>query len=130
MFVVDSCVWIDFYRDRWGRESSLLRDAIERDNAAVALCGPILQEVLQGFRDAPTFSREARRLQEFTVFETTRWTWLKAASLFRFLRGKGVSANSFDAVIASVCFEQGVPLLTANTRDFAPMAKYAGLKLL
>lgn len=130
MFVVDSSVWIDFYRDRWGRESALLREFVERDNGAVALCGPVLQEVLQGFREAAVFHREWRRLLTFTVFETTRWTWLKAAALFRLLRRKGVTVNSFDAAIAAVCFEQGVPLLTCNTRDFAPIAKYAGLKLL
>jgi predicted nucleic acid-binding protein len=130
VFVVDSSVWIEFYRDRWGREASLLREAVERDGDAVALCGPILQEVLQGFREAATFARELRRLQEFTVFETTRWTWLKAAALFRRLRAKGVTVNSFDTVIAAVCFEQGVPLLTCNRRDFAPIAKYAGLKLI
>jgi predicted nucleic acid-binding protein len=130
VFVVDSCVWIESYAGRWGRESSLLREAIENDDAAVALCGPVLQEVLQGFGDRATFESEARRLQEFMIFETTRWTWLQAASLFRFLRRKGATVNPFDSAIAAVCFEQGVPLLTRDRRAFAPMAKYAGLKLL
>jgi predicted nucleic acid-binding protein len=61
--------------------------------------------------------------------ETTRWTFLRAASLYRFLRKKGATVNSFDTTIAAVCFENGLPLLTRDVRDFAPMAKYAGLKL-
>ena len=129
MFVADTCVWIEFYRNRWGRESTLLRRSIDRDGD-VALCGPILQEVLQGMRDEGEFQREYRRLLSFKVFEASRWTFLRAASLFRFLRRKGVTVNSFDTTIAAVCFEQGLPLLTCNTRDFAPIAKYAGLKLL
>ena len=129
MFVADSSVWIEAYAGRWGRESLLLREACEK-TGDVALCGPILQEVLQGFREADDFQREWRRLLTYTVFETTRWTWLKAAALFRMLRRRGCTVNSFEVAIAAVCFEQGLPLLTCNTRDFAPIAKYAGLKLL
>ena len=129
MFVADSSVWIDLYAARWGRESALLRDACDR-TGEVALCGPVFQEVLQGFRDEDVFQREWRRLLNFTVFETTHWTFVKAASLFRMLRRKGVTVNSFDTTIAAVCFEQGLPLLTRDRRDFEPMARYAGLKLL
>jgi hypothetical protein len=129
VFVVDSSVWIDFYAERWGREASLLRAAIDRDDE-IALCGPILQEVLQGFQDEASFNQEWKRLQNFTVFETTRWTFLRAASLYRQLRRKGATINSFDTTIAAVCLEQGMPLLTCDRRGFEPMAKYAGLRLL
>lgn len=128
MFVADSSVWIEAYAGRWGREALMLKEACER-TGDVALCGPILQEVLQGFQEAEDFHREWRRLLTYTVFETTRWTWLKAAALFRMLRRRGYTVNSFDTTIAAVCFEQGLPLLTCNQRDFAPIAKYAGLKL-
>lgn len=129
MFVADSSVWIDLYAARWGRESSLLREACDR-SGDVALCGPVLQEVLQGFPEEAVFQREWRRLTNFTVFEATRWTFVKAASLFRLLRRKGVKVNSFDTTIAAICFEQGLPLLTRDRKDFEPMARYAGLKLL
>jgi predicted nucleic acid-binding protein len=65
----------------------------------------------------------------FSIMETTRWTFLRAASLYRFLRRKGVTVNSFDTTIAAVCLENYLPLLTCDRRDFGPMAKYAGLKL-
>lgn len=129
MFVVDSSVWVEFYAERWGREASMLREGI-REAGQVSLCGPILQEVLQGFRDEAVFQREWRLLLNFTVFEATRWTLLRAASLYRQLRKKGVTVNSFDTAIAAVCLEQGVPLLTCDRRDFGPIARYAGLRLL
>jgi predicted nucleic acid-binding protein len=128
VFVADTSVWIEAYAGRPGREADLLREACDRTDG-VALCGPILQEVLQGFREEAVFQREWRNLLKFTVFETTRWTFLKAASLFRMLRRRGLTVNSFDTTIAAVCFEQGLPLLTRDKRDFAPMARYAGLKL-
>ena len=127
MFVVDTCVWIEYFADRPVREVELLTEAIRRGSLAV--CGPILQEVLQGIRDEAQFQTQWRRLMTFTVFETSRWTFLRAASLYRFLRRKGATVNSFDTTIAAVCLENYLPLLTCNKRDFAPMAKYAGLKL-
>ena len=66
---------------------------------------------------------------KFRMLETTRWTFLRAASLYRYLRRKGATINSFDATISAVCLENHLPLLTCNRRDFAPMVKYAGLKL-
>lgn len=129
MFVVDSSVFIDFLADRPGREVEILERGVEAAEK-VCLCGPILQEVLGGIREEAAFQREWRNLMNFTVFETTRWTFLRAASLYRFLRKKGATVNSFDTTIAAVCLENDVPLLTRDKRDFAPMAKYAGLKLL
>ncbi len=128
MFVVDSSVWIDFFNDRPGREVALLDHSIATQGL-IHLCGPILQEVLQGFRKEEDFQRRWRDLMSFGVLETTRWTFLRAASLYRFLRKKGAIVNSFDTTIAAVCFENRLPLLTRDRRDFEPMVKYAGLKL-
>jgi predicted nucleic acid-binding protein len=128
VFVVDTSVWIEFFAARWGRESTLLRESLDRVNR-VRMCGPILQEVLQGIRDDEVFRREWRNLAQFRYLETTRWTFWRAAALYRLLRRKGHTVNSFDTTIAAVCLENGLPLLTCNRRDFEPMAKYAGLKL-
>jgi hypothetical protein len=128
VFVVDSSVWIDYYADRPGPTVEQLVRAV-REESMIALCGPILQEVLQGMRQEADYQREWQRLMRFRILETTRWTFLRAASLYRFLRRKGATINSFDTTIAVVCLENYLPLLTCNRRDFAPMAKYAGLKL-
>jgi predicted nucleic acid-binding protein len=127
VFVVDSCVWIEYFADRPIPEVEQVDTAIRQ--GAIALCGPILQEVLQGIREEAQFQEQWRRLMTFTVLETTRWTFLRAASLYRFLRRKGATVNSFDTTIAAVCLENFLPLLTCDRRDFAPMAKFAGLKL-
>jgi predicted nucleic acid-binding protein len=129
VFVVDSSVYIDFLGGRPGREVDRLERALESAEK-ICLCGPILQEVLGGLRDEAIFQREWRNLMKLIVLETTRWSFLRAASLYRFLRKKGATVNSFDTTIAAVCLENYVPLLTRDKRDFAPMAKYAGLKLI
>ena len=128
MFVVDSSVWIELYSARRGREADLLRKAIEEERK-VALCGPVVQEVLQGIREEAIFQREWRHLLSFPVLETTLWTFLRAASLYRSMRRRGSTVNSFDTTIAAVCLENGLPLLTCNHRDFEPLARHVGLKL-
>ena len=128
MFVVDSSVWIDFYALRWGRETLLLKEAIDRVNR-IRVCGPVVQEVLQGIRSEAQFQREWRNLLRFGFLETTRWTFLRAASLYRYMRRKGFTVNSFDTTIAALCLENYLPLLTLNRRDFQPFARHAGLKL-
>lgn len=128
MFVADSSVWIGYLVGRWNRETLLLQASVRQVNR-IRVCGPILQEVLQGIRKEADFQREWRHLLCFRFLETTRWTFLRAASLYRFLRRKGVAVNSFDTTIAALCIENYLPLLTCNRRDFEPMAKYAGLKL-
>jgi predicted nucleic acid-binding protein len=40
-----------------------------------------------------------------------------------------VTVNPFDTTIAAVCFDQGLPLLTRDRKDFEPIARYAGLRL-
>lgn len=129
MFVADSSVFIEFLNDRAGRETALLERSIETGDK-VCLCGPILQEVLQGIRDEAEYQLAWRRLLDLKIFETSRWTFLRSAALYRFLRKKGATVNSFDTTIAAVCLENYVPLLTRDRKAFAPMAKYAGLKLL
>jgi len=125
---VDTSVWIEFLAARWGRESTLLREALHRVNR-VRLCGAILQEVLQGIREDDDFRRERQNLAQFRYREATRGTCLRVAQLYRQLRRKGVKVSSFDTTIEAVCLENGLPLRTCDRRHFEPMAKHAGLKL-
>jgi hypothetical protein len=128
VFVVDSSVWIDLLAGRPGREAELLERAI-RDQTKLYLCGPVLQEVLQGIRKDADYQREWRNLLGFPFLEATRWTFLRAAGLYRGMRKKGITINSFDTTIAAVCLENGLPLLTRDRRGFEPLARHAGLRL-
>lgn len=128
MFVVDSSVWIDYLLVRKGREVELLDRAMDRDDD-LFVCGPVFQEVLQGIRAETDFQREWRNLAAYPFLEATRWTFLRAAMLYRRLRMKGFTVNSFDTTIAAVCLENGLPLLTRDRRDFEPIARHAGLRL-
>jgi len=128
VIVVDSSVWIDYLSDRPTREVGLLKSSMD-DIERVAVCGPVLQEVLQGYRAERDFKRTRLSLSKFPFLETTRWTFSRAASLYRRLRRKGCTPGPVDTQIAAVCLENDVPLLTSDRRDFEPLARHAGLRL-
>lgn len=128
MFVVDSSVWIGFFRGNLNREVELLRGSMLRVDRLL-LCGPILQEVLQGLKSDRDFKKERLRLSKYHFLEATRWTFSRGASLYRRMRTKGFTLGPFDTIIAAVCLEYHVPLLTSDRSDFEPLARHAGLRL-
>ncbi len=128
MVVVDTSVWIDYLRGRATREAVLLDQAVERV-ARVAVCGPVFQEVLQGIKEDREFKRVRLQLSKFPFLEATRWTFSRAAELYRALRKRGLTVGQFDVLIAAVCLEHRAALLTSDRRDFEPLARHAGLRL-
>ncbi len=128
MFVADSSVWIDYLAGESTRETEALDRALEVV-ARVAVCGPVFQEVLQGLRVDREFKRVRLQFSKFPFLEATRRTFSRAASLYRRMRRKGHTPGPFDTLIAAVCLEYDVPLLTSDRSDFAPLVRHAGLKL-
>lgn len=54
---------------------------------------------------------------------------VKSAQNYRKLRKKGATVRkTIDIIIATFCVENRLPLLHSD-KDFAPMAKHLGLKL-
>jgi predicted nucleic acid-binding protein len=126
--LVDSSVWVDFYRGVATPATVALDDLLgERD---VVIGDLILMEVLQGFK----LLREVRIAEE--LFSQLRCFSLGgemmarvAANHYRMLRAVGVTPrSSIDVLIATFCIEEGLELL-ASDRDFALMAPHVGLLL-
>jgi len=128
VFVVDSSVWIAFFRDVSSREVELLARSLQQVDR-VLMCGPVLQEVLQGLKSGRDFKKERLRLSKYRFLEATSWTFARGAGLYRRMRKKGFALGPFDTIIAAVCLEYNVALLTLDRTDFEPLARHAGLKL-
>ena len=103
MILVDSSVWIDYFRGVAGAATDRL-DALL--GAEPVLIGDlILAEVLQGFRADAKFEM-ARRLLETLECVTLggRDIGLQAAHNFRVLRRKGITERkTIDTIIATCC---------------------------
>ena len=126
MILVDSSVWVDFFRSSPGSAGGELRRMID-ESEPFALTGVVAAEVLQGL------TRDARVIEGFlsqwemlepTGFETYR----TAAAIYRSARAKGISLTTIDTLIASIALEHNASVFTLD-RDFSRIAQIAGLVL-
>ena len=127
--LVDTTVWIDFFAARSLPHVAKLVKLIE-DREDISICGIILAEVLQGIRKDSEF-RKTRDLFKTLVFIPMPYSvFLRSSEIYRKLRKKGITIRQpLDCMIAATAIENDLPLLH-NDKDFLPIAKYCGLKVL
>ena len=127
MILVDSSVWIDYFRSADTPQVALLGSCFGRTRIAVG--DLIAAEVLQGIRDNRQFRSVKRVFDTFTRLDLCGYDLaLKAAENYRVLRVKGITVRkTIDSLIATRCIEDGLTLLHSD-RDFAPFAKHLGLR--
>ena len=129
MILVDSSVWIDYFKGTSTAQTEKLDRLLGHEPLAIG--DLILTEVLQGFDSERDFNDARRMLTSLMVVELGgREIAIKAAKNFRALRRFGVTVRkTVDSVIATRCIEDGYDLLH-NDRDFDPFAKHLGLRVL
>ncbi|SRR6266571_2920221 len=128
MVLVDTSVWVDYFNGAPSRQTGQLDKLLLQ--GPVAIGDLILAEVLQGFRLERDY-RRARSLLLDLPFEVLggRDIALKAADNYRALRHHGVTVRkTIDVIIATACVVKGFTLLH-DDRDFDPMERWLGLKV-
>jgi predicted nucleic acid-binding protein len=127
LILVDSSVWIDYFRGNPSPEVDRL-DALFGEEALI-VGDIILAEVLQGFRSQTDFDAALRLFATLpTVDLVGREVAIEAARNFRRLRQRGVTVRkTIDTLIATWCILNDVPLLYSD-RDFDPFAEHLGLR--
>jgi predicted nucleic acid-binding protein len=128
LILVDSSVWIDYFKGAVNPQTEILDELLGHELLATG--DLILTEVLQGFAAERDFDAASRMLTSLTIIELGgREIAIQAARNFRALRQFGVTVRkTIDTVIATRCIEGGYRLLH-NDRDFEPFAKYLGLRV-
>lgn len=128
MIVADTSVWIGFFNGVPTSETRYLRSALE--DATVIMGDLILAELLQGFRSETDYRTVRERLSAIDVVTLGgRDISLAAADNYRILRVKGVTVRkTVDMIIGTYCIRHDLPLLH-NDRDFDPMERHLGLKV-
>lgn len=113
MILVDSSVWIDFFRGQRNPQCEALAEYLSEGSVEVGMADLILFEVLRGFRDGVSL-REAQRLLSALPQVEIGGTdhALHAAALYRRLRRQGRTVRSaIDVLLASYCMRYGHVLL-------------------
>lgn len=124
MLLVDSSVWIQFFR----RDSHLdLESIVEFDE--IVTCLPVVQEVLQGFRDERAFRIAAQSMRQLPIVESPLEASIfdDAIGLYRTARRTGVTIrSSVDCLIAACALRHNLTILHRD-RDFDLLARVSAL---
>ena len=126
MILVDSSVWIDYFRGVPNRQTDLLDALLGVEPLVVG--DLILTEVLQGFTTDRAFKDAHRLMRSLPSIEIAGLdVAVRAARNYRFLRQRGQTVHkTIDCVIATRCIEDGHTLLFSD-RDFQPFVDHLGL---
>lgn len=128
MILVDSSVWIDYFRDVATPQSDRLDSLLGVEPLAIG--DLILAEVLQGCSSERDFNEVRKSLDAFTHVELGgKDIAIQAAKNFRALRELGVTVRkTIDTIIATRCIESGYRLLHSD-RDFDAFEAHLGLQV-
>ena len=127
MILVDSSVWIDYFRGSATPQANRLDALLGAEPLAIG--DVVLAEVLQGFTSDRDFNNALRLLMTVSVIDIGgRDIAVQAARNFRALRARGVTVRkTIDTLIATRCIESGFLLLYSD-RDFDPFVEHLGLQ--
>ena len=127
MILVDSSVWIDYFRGNATLQTDKLDSLLGTQPLAVG--DLILTEVLQGLGSGNDFNQAKKLLTSLSVVDLGgQEIAIQAAKNYRALRPLGVTIRkTIDTVIATRCIESGYSLLHCD-RDFDPFVTHLGLR--
>lgn len=128
MILVDSSVWIDFFRGVRSAPSLALAQCLSDPSREVGMPDLVLFEVMRGFREG-SLMREAQALMGALpqVDIGGAENVLRAAERYRRLRALGKTVRSpIDVLLASYCITHGHVLLHRDA-DFESLKHLGGL---
>lgn len=127
MILVDSSVWIDYFRGVVTPQTEKLDSLLGIE--PIATGDLILTEVLQGFVSDRDFNQAKQLMTSLVVVDLAgQGIAIQAARNFRALRKLGVTVRkTIDTVIATRCIESKMSLLYSD-RDFDPFVEHLGLR--
>ena len=128
MILVDSSVWIDYFRGVTNRAAEKLDRLLSEEPLTIG--DLILTEVLQGFSNDKGFNEARTLLTSLTVVQLGgRDVAIQAASNARTLRSHGITVRkTIHTIIATWCIASGYALLH-DDRDFDPFVRHLGLRI-
>ena len=125
MVLVDTSVWIATFRSRRKLKIEALVDFDD-----VVTCLPVVQEVLQGFRDERAYQLAREAMLSLPIVESPLRLAVfdEAAAMYRSARRAGVTVRSgVDCLIAACAVRHGLTVLH-HDRDFDQLARVVPLE--
>jgi len=124
VLLLDSSAWIELFRKPARLDLEELGGLDE-----IVTCLPVVQEVLQGFRDERAFrvAREAMLALPMIESPLGQARFEEAADLFRSARRAGLTVrSSVDCLIAACALRHGLTVVHRD-RDFSALSRISHL---
>jgi predicted nucleic acid-binding protein len=125
MVLIDTSVWIEVFK----RHNPLDLERVV-DFEQVVTCLPVIQEVLQGFRDENAFRTAREAMTNLPLVENPLRLDLieEAISLYRTARQTGITVrSSIDCLIAACALRADLEVLHRD-RDYTKLAAVSRLR--
>ena len=125
MILVDTSIWIAVFRRK---NPFRIEDAIEFDE--IITCLPVVQEILQGFREERAYRTARNAMLALPIIESPmeESLFLEAVELFRSARRRGLMIrSSVDCLIAACALRHNVPVLHRD-RDYKLLCQISPLR--
>jgi hypothetical protein len=122
--LVDTSVWIEVFRSR---PRVRLDEVVDFEE--IVTCLPVVQEVLQGFRDQAAFQTARESMHALPIVESPLRASVfdEAVDLYRGARRAGLTIRSgMDCLIAACALRHGLTVLH-HDRDFDLLARVSPL---
>lgn len=126
MLLVDTSVWIEVFRKP---PRCVLSDVADLEE--VVTCLPVVQEVLQGFREERAFRTAREAMLALPIVESPLRVEVfdEAIELYRAARRSGLTVRSgVDCLIAACALRHGLTVLH-HDRDFSALARVSDLSV-
>jgi predicted nucleic acid-binding protein len=112
LVLIDTCIWVPFFNRPQSAEKRAVDELLDDDRAA--LVGPIVTEVLLGFRRDAQADWVASLLRGLHFFAPSWDEWRMAGSLGRQLAARGHALPLTDLVISAVALQRDVALYSSD----------------
>ena len=125
MILVDTSIWIETFR---ARNPLRLESIIDFDE--IVTCLPVIQEVLQGFREEAAFRAARTAMLALPRVESPLGADVveEAVALYRAARRQGITVrSSVDCLIAACALRNGLAVLHRD-RDYPLLARVSALQ--
>jgi predicted nucleic acid-binding protein len=110
--LIDTCIWASVFAKPGSDEHQTVDQLIEQGR--VVLIGPVLTEVLYGFRRQEQADWVASRLENLGWIDVEWEDWKEAAALGRRLATAGHRLPLTDLVMAAIARRYGLSVYTAD----------------
>lgn len=124
MILVDTSVWIDYFKGRQTEGVAKLSRALDAEKPC-CLSSIIYQEILQGADSEASFARLSSYLNDLVFFQPAHplESFAGAAQIYLRCRRQGLTIRStIDCLIAQIAMENDVLLLHCD-KDFDHIAR-------